>query len=224
MANSSTVSSGDEALATQYNNLRKDVLDVTTGHDHTGAADEGKTIDHGDTTGKADDDHTQYWNDARGAAGAKLVKLDDFATPDDNTDLNASTTKHGLLLKLNNTATDFLNGQGAWSIPTAYAKSASGNYAGNESANRAIAHGFGVTPKAVFITQYVNVGSTFLWWIFTGLNYLYYLTNVGGVGAVYGVTAMNTTNFYVGNATHYSQSANHTGITYYWVAIGQEEL
>ena len=46
-----------------------------------------------------------------------LPKLDDLAAPDDNTDLNASTTKHGLLLKLDNSATNFLNGQGAWAAP-----------------------------------------------------------------------------------------------------------
>lgn len=45
------------------------------------------------------------------------VKLDDWATPDDNTDLNASTSKHGLLPKLDNQATSFLNGQGSWAVP-----------------------------------------------------------------------------------------------------------
>jgi len=44
-------------------------------------------------------------------------KLDDFGTPDDNTDLNASTTYHGLLPKLSNTVTEFLNGQGGWTVP-----------------------------------------------------------------------------------------------------------
>lgn len=37
MAESSDVNAGDTALATQYNNLRKDVLDPTVGHAHTGA-------------------------------------------------------------------------------------------------------------------------------------------------------------------------------------------
>ena len=34
MANSSVVSAGDDILASQYNNLRKDVLDLTLGHTH----------------------------------------------------------------------------------------------------------------------------------------------------------------------------------------------
>lgn len=45
------------------------------------------------------------------------TKLDDFATPDDNTDLNASTTYHGLLPKLDNNTAHFLNGQGTWATP-----------------------------------------------------------------------------------------------------------
>jgi len=46
------------------------------------------------------------------------IKLDDWLGTDDNTDLNASTTAHGLLPKLDNTATNFLNGTGAWSAPS----------------------------------------------------------------------------------------------------------
>ena len=41
MANSSTVSSGDLATATQYNNLRSDVLDTSTGHVHDGTNGRG---------------------------------------------------------------------------------------------------------------------------------------------------------------------------------------
>ena len=39
MANSSDVSAGTDATTTQYNNLRADVLDETTGHEHTGSGD-----------------------------------------------------------------------------------------------------------------------------------------------------------------------------------------
>lgn len=54
------------------------------------------------------------------SGGSDAVKLDDFATPDDNTDLNASTTRHGLLPKLSNVATEFLDGQGNWNAPIAF--------------------------------------------------------------------------------------------------------
>jgi hypothetical protein len=39
------------------------------------------------------------------------------------------------------------------------------------------------------------------------------------VNAQYDVTAMDSTYFYVGNATDYAQSGNATGNTYYWVAL-----
>lgn len=51
------------------------------------------------------------------SGGADSIKLDDLAAPDDNTDLNASASAHGLLPKLSNVATEFLNGQGSWATP-----------------------------------------------------------------------------------------------------------
>ena len=44
MANSGTVTAGSAALASQYNNLRDDVLSVTTGHTHTGASENGAKV------------------------------------------------------------------------------------------------------------------------------------------------------------------------------------
>ena len=49
------------------------------------------------------------------SGGADAIKLDDLAAPDDNTDLDVSTTKHGLCPKLDNDPDHFLDGQGAWS-------------------------------------------------------------------------------------------------------------
>ena len=51
------------------------------------------------------------------ADGADAIKLDDLATPDDNTDLNATTTRHGLLPKLGGGTTNFLRADGTWSAP-----------------------------------------------------------------------------------------------------------
>lgn len=45
MPNSGTVSAGSVALASQYNNLRADVLSNTTGHVHDGTTDGGKQIE-----------------------------------------------------------------------------------------------------------------------------------------------------------------------------------
>jgi len=51
------------------------------------------------------------------SGGVDAIKLDDLASPDDNTDLNSSTSAHGLLKKLSNVVTEFLNGQGSFSQP-----------------------------------------------------------------------------------------------------------
>ena len=51
------------------------------------------------------------------SGGSDAIKLDDLAAPDDNTDLDATASAHGLLPKLSNSATEFLNGKGAWATP-----------------------------------------------------------------------------------------------------------
>jgi hypothetical protein len=43
-----------------------------------------------------------------------MPKLDDLNSPDDNTDLNATTSAHGLLPKLGGGTTDFLRADGSW--------------------------------------------------------------------------------------------------------------
>jgi hypothetical protein len=48
------------------------------------------------------------------AGGGDSVKLDDLAAPDDNTDLNSSTSKHGLCPKLGGGSTNFLRADGTW--------------------------------------------------------------------------------------------------------------
>ncbi len=49
--------------------------------------------------------------------GIANVKLDDLAAPDDNTDLNATTSAHGLLPKLGGGTTNFLRADGTWAAP-----------------------------------------------------------------------------------------------------------
>lgn len=51
------------------------------------------------------------------ATGDHIHALDALGAPSDNTDLNASTSAHGLLPKLPNIATQYLNGVGGWSTP-----------------------------------------------------------------------------------------------------------
>lgn len=47
---SSTISDTDTALASQYNNLRLDIFDQTSGHNHAGTASSGKKIAHSNLT------------------------------------------------------------------------------------------------------------------------------------------------------------------------------
>ena len=44
MPSSGTVTAGSAALASQYNNLRADVLNTSTGHTHTGASEDGAKV------------------------------------------------------------------------------------------------------------------------------------------------------------------------------------
>ena len=69
-----------------------------------------------------DDDYSTYANAAHASrhqsGGADSIKLDDLATPDDNTDLNVSTARHGLVPKLTNTGVAYLRDDGVWNAPS----------------------------------------------------------------------------------------------------------
>lgn len=51
------------------------------------------------------------------SGGSDAVKLDDLAAPDDNTDLNATTGHHGLLMKLSGNTAQYLRGDGTFAQP-----------------------------------------------------------------------------------------------------------
>ena len=51
-------------------------------------------------------------------AHVKDVKIDDLAAGDDNTDLDSSASRHGLLLKLGGGTTNFLRADGTWNAPS----------------------------------------------------------------------------------------------------------
>lgn len=59
------------------------------------------------------------------SGGGDSIKLDELAAPTDVTTLNASTSAHGLLKKLNNVSTNFMNGQGNWATPSSTPPSSS---------------------------------------------------------------------------------------------------
>lgn len=101
---------------------------------------------------------------------------------------------------------------GAWVALTGKVSS-SGNYTGNDGANRAIPHGLGRIPNGLIIVEYVtpNVfkqspplnGNIFRW----------------GSTTMYTVSILDATSFYVGHATSYVNSANGNAKVYMWVAF-----
>lgn len=89
----------------------------------------------------------------------------------------------------------------------------SGTYTGANSDNRAIPHGLGQKPKVVLIhSATVNAYS---YTIFGTHDTIINRSS----GAVTAVTAMDTTNFYVGNVASYSNTANANGVEYDWIAF-----
>jgi len=88
-----------------------------------------------------------------------------------------------------------------------------GTYTGDGTANRAIAHGLGKTPKLVISWNNTNIN--FIMILGSDPDNECYIVG-GSSGFVQTVvTAMNSTNFYV-SATYGNLNAN----VYYWVAIG----
>ncbi len=88
-----------------------------------------------------------------------------------------------------------------------------GSYAGNSTANRAIAHGLGVVPKMIIITA-TNGTTGYCSIILSSGIIIALASNHLGLS----VTAATSTNFYVGNDTDYLDSANGL-LNYTWVAI-----
>lgn len=94
-----------------------------------------------------------------------VPKLDDCATPDDNTDLNVSITAHGLAPKAPNDATKYLDGTGAYSVPVGSASvatdtiwDAAGDLAVGTGANTAAK----LTMGSALQVLRVNAGGTAL--------------------------------------------------------------
>jgi hypothetical protein len=102
----STYAHGDIATAVQPGDLGgAALLDVGTIAGTVAAGDDSRLSDARTPTAHAST-HASGQSDA--------IKLDDLAAPDDNTDLNASASAHGLLLKLENTGAKYLRDDGTW--------------------------------------------------------------------------------------------------------------
>jgi hypothetical protein len=96
------------------------------------------------------------------AGGSDPVKLDALAAPTDVSTLNASTSTHGLLRKLSNVATQYLDGTGAWTVPpvggtwTAVPFSAA-NFTASGGGTWTVGAG------AIILNRYTVIGKTVHW-------------------------------------------------------------
>jgi len=88
-----------------------------------------------------------------------------YHTSTDITTLNATTSKHGFLKKLDNEATNFMNGQGDWAEAGGEISIVVGTYTGDGAGNPSdwIAFksitGVGFRPKFVYINPNLNIQS-----------------------------------------------------------------
>ena len=81
------------------------------------------------------------------------TKLDNLAVPDDNTDLDASTSKHGLLKKLGGGTANFLRADGSWVAPGGGIENATaGNYL----------EGSAATERSTTSTSYIKVKQIYI--------------------------------------------------------------
>lgn len=97
-------------LASHSAKAHSDLTGIGASDHHSNANDHANTLD-----------HAQLHAAAHASGGGDAVKLDDLAAPDDNTDLNVSTAKHGLMSKLPGGTSTFYRADGTFAAPTAAA-------------------------------------------------------------------------------------------------------
>jgi len=99
---------------------------------------------------------------------------------------------------------------------------ASGTYTGNNTANRAIPHGLGRTPRMVKIYRPSSAVAWNWYDILFPIGAFIFSTKITATSAFtadrLAVTIPDGTNFYVGNAGGYEASANMGTHVYFWVA------
>jgi hypothetical protein len=166
----------------------------------------------------ADDSVIQDWTGLANNAQVKIdmfSRVDAFGAQPQSGVIWADTSGAEVALKVRNKANS------AWIIfpQTAGAPSSTNSYQGDGSANRAIAHGLGSTPKMVLIYDNTTPMQFYIFYSNNGTIAFWDLLGATKSGT-FSVSNMDSTNFYVGNVLSYPHSANQASTMYYWVAIG----
>lgn len=105
-------------------NLKIDLVYINTSNQLVLVLQDGSEIivtgvtDHGDLTGVTASQHHTKYTDTEAKAQAEAAKLDDHAAPDDNADLDFSTSLHGLVPKGTNVG-HYLKDDGTWATVVA---------------------------------------------------------------------------------------------------------
>jgi len=106
------------------------------------------------------------------SGGTDAIKIDDLSAPDDNTDLDASTTKHGLMKKFPGGTTNFLRADGSFAAPPGGA--GTGDVVGPSSAiDNHLAVFDGVTGKLIKDGGAIPAGSSTDGWTAAGETWTY---------------------------------------------------
>ena len=95
-----------------------------------------------------------------------------------------------------------------------------GDYVGNAAIDRGIPHGLGGTPTTVIIQCTDALSSYELFHIVRGVGRIY--VQYAGQSNARNVSALDDTNFYVGDNADFSESANEVAPgawSYSWIAI-----
>lgn len=118
-------------------------------------------------TGLLPSHHTRHEN-----GGEDAIKLDDLAAPDDTTDLNVSTSKHGLCPKAPNDTTKFLRGDASWAVPIGIALQARTNVFDPADATTYYfgmpGHDSTADRNRVYIPMAGKITKAYIYWVATG--------------------------------------------------------
>jgi len=171
------------------------------------------------------------------SGGSDAIKLDDLASPDDTTDLDVSTSAHGLCPKAPNDMAKFLRGDATWAVPSSGAIQylCTTSWTGDGTNNRLIAvaddrDATSFTPDFVIVTRETDAGGNVdhfaLAWYLKGSYGAFFVdgssvdvrNRVGSNVDIYW-QGISGTNLYLGSDGTLAKGTNKSGVDYRAVAM-----